>query len=51
VCGIDPDQPVHQAQALGKVRLEYRRAERHVATAGGDRSTELEADRFEDLLM
>ena len=57
VCGIDPDQAVHQAQreaadaALGEVSLEHRRAECHVATAGGDRGAELEADRFEDLLM
>ena len=57
VCGIDPDQAVHQAQgeaadaALGKVGFEHRRAECHVATTAGDRGAELETNRFEDLLM
>jgi hypothetical protein len=57
VCGIDPDQAIHQAQrepadaALGKVGLEHRRAECHIATAGGDRGAEFEPDRLEDLLM
>jgi hypothetical protein len=57
VCGIDRDQAIHQAQreaadaALGEIGLEHRRAECHLPTADGDRSAELEADRFEDLLV
>jgi hypothetical protein len=40
-----------QTQHSGKIGFEHRRPKCHVATTGGDRGAQLEADRFEGLVV